>query len=60
MLMGVVTRYGKESLQYVQAGGTPRKRTTRKAVSTSPATAIAPAAAPSMETNGNGARVTVS
>lgn len=59
MLMGVVTRYGKDSLQYVQAGGTPRKRTTRRVVSATPVTAIAPAATPSMETNGNGARVTV-
>ncbi|MBW4470472.1 MAG: hypothetical protein KME45_08700 [Stenomitos rutilans HA7619-LM2] len=60
MLMGVVTRYGKDSLQYVQAGGTPRKRTTRKAVSSSPTTMIIPTAAPSLETNGNGARVTAS
>ena len=60
MLMGVVTRYGKDSLQYVQAGGTPRKRTNRKAVSTTTTTTIAPTATPSMETNGNGAKVAVS
>jgi hypothetical protein len=60
MLMGVVTRYGKDSLQYVQAGGTPRKRMNRKSVSATTTTAIAPTAAPSMETNGNGAKVAVS
>ncbi|MBI4783921.1 MAG: hypothetical protein HY785_21765 [Oscillatoriophycideae cyanobacterium NC_groundwater_1537_Pr4_S-0.65um_50_18] len=53
MLMGVVTRYGKDSLQYVQAGGTPRKRTTR--ANAAPIKTIASAAP--MEMNGNGAKV---
>ena len=61
MLMGVVTRYGKDSLQYVQAGGKLRKRTTRQSTIVMPtATTIAPAAVPSVETNGNGTKVTVS
>jgi hypothetical protein len=33
MLMSVAARYGKDSLQYVQAGGTLRKRTTRRSAS---------------------------
>jgi hypothetical protein len=58
MLMSVVTRYGKNSLQYMQAGGKPRVRTTRHPLSATSPAAIAPVA-PSLETNGNGTRVTV-
>lgn len=68
MLMGVVTRYGKDSLQYVQAGGKPRTRTTRKLVSATSTTettidrpeVIPSVTAPSTETNGSATRVTVS
>jgi hypothetical protein len=60
MLMSVATRYGKDSLQYVQAGGKPRKSTTHRSVSATPATTIASTAAPSMQMNGNGAKVAVS
>ncbi|MDZ8052950.1 MAG: hypothetical protein RMX68_032760 [Aulosira sp. ZfuVER01] len=30
MLMSVVTNYGKDSLQYIQAGGKPRKNSSRR------------------------------
>ncbi|MBD2213793.1 hypothetical protein H6G64_08705 [Calothrix sp. FACHB-156] len=30
MLMSVVTNYGKDSLQYIQAGGKPRKRSSSR------------------------------
>jgi hypothetical protein len=36
MLMSVGTRYGKDSLQYMQAGGKPRKRSTRAATTNEP------------------------
>ncbi|OUL32584.1 hypothetical protein BV372_19115 [Nostoc sp. T09] len=43
MLMSVRTRYGKNSLQYVQAGGKPRQSNKRSAKNTaSKTTAIAP------------------
>jgi hypothetical protein len=61
MLMGVATRYGKDSLQYMQAGGTPRKRTARRST-TAPATTIAPtemAIAETAKANGKGPKVTV-
>lgn len=54
MLMDVVTRYGKDSLQYVQAGGKLCKRSTRP-ISTP---TIASVAATSATTNGNGAKAT--
>lgn len=63
MLMSVGTRYGKDSLEYMQAGGTPRKRSTRSsgnAASTSP---TAPATTPTAETstmNGRGTTAAVS
>jgi hypothetical protein len=40
ILMSVGTRYGKDSLQYMQAGGKPRKRSTR--ITTVNEEAIAP------------------
>lgn len=30
MLMSVATRYGKDSLQYIQAGGKPRQKSSRR------------------------------
>jgi hypothetical protein len=63
MLMSVATRYGKDSLQYVQADGKLRKNTTKRTISPSPTTAIAPATAPNaatVVTNGNGAKAAVS
>jgi hypothetical protein len=61
MLMSVATRYGKNSLQYVQAGGKTRKRTTRSTTSAM-TTPIAPMTVPTaetVETNGNGTKTTV-
>lgn len=55
MLMSVVTRYGKDSLQYVQAGGKPRKRTTRP-TSTPTITSMA---ATNATTNGTGTKAPV-
>lgn len=60
MLMSVATRYGKDSLQYVQAGGTLRKRTNRQSVSPSAIASTASAMSTSATTNGNGTRATVS
>ena len=59
MLLSVAVRYGRDSLPYVQAGGTPRKRTTRHPASPTPTTAIAPIAPSNPETNGKGEKVTV-
>lgn len=56
ILMSVATRYGKDSLQYMQAGGKIRKRSTR----TTSETAIAPVNATSTVMNGNGTRAAVS
>lgn len=61
MLMSVVTRYGKDSLQYIQAGGKPRKRLSLS--SSSPA--IAPvgkssATASSATVSSNGTKAAVS
>ncbi len=39
MLTGVLTRYGKESAQYRQAGGKPRKATSKRSSGTTPTTA---------------------
>jgi len=50
MLLGVAAQYGKSSLEYVQAGGKPRKRSAR-AIST---TEVAPEATTSVTLNGNG------
>jgi hypothetical protein len=63
MLMSVATRYGKDSLQYMQAGGTMRKRKNRRAknAENSTPTDFQPIMfAPSEEkitTNGNGKKV---
>jgi hypothetical protein len=56
MLMSVAACYGKDSLQYIQAGGKPRKHASRQSASATPA--IVPLAVPSPETNGNGTRAT--
>ncbi len=64
MLMSVATRYGKDSLQYMQAGGTPRKHSTRR--SATPPNPPAPPAmvtaqpAETSKTNGKGTNVTLS
>jgi uncharacterized protein YukE len=59
MLMSVATRYGKDSLQYMQAGGKLRKRSTR----VTSESAIAPVDEISTISisngNGNGTRATV-
>ncbi|MDZ8224634.1 hypothetical protein [Nostoc sp. ChiVER01] len=34
MLMSVATHYGKDSLQYIQAGGKPRKKSSRRSSNT--------------------------
>jgi uncharacterized small protein (DUF1192 family) len=52
MLMSVATRYGKNSLEYMQAGGKPRK-------SKATPTANDPALTVNAATNGNGAVVTL-
>ncbi|MCC5606573.1 hypothetical protein LC612_07170 [Nostoc sp. CHAB 5834] len=42
MLMSVATHYGKDSLQYMQAGGKPRKKLSRRSSNTqSPSESIA-------------------
>lgn len=58
MLMSVAARYGKDSLEYVQAGGTLRRRTTSRVAT--PTTTIASVAETSATTNGNGTKATVS
>jgi len=59
MLMGVATRYGKDSLEYMQAGGTQRRRTLRRPSDATPADTIAPVPNTAAATNGNGAPVTM-
>jgi hypothetical protein len=61
MLMSVATRYGKNSLQYMQAGGKPRKSSKRPVGNTAPAT-IAAVMTPNTEngtTNGGGTKALV-
>ncbi len=71
MLMSVATRYGKTSLQYVQAGGKPRKSSKRPvgnavpttAPTVAPTTAVAAMMAPNTgkaPTNGKSAKAAVS
>lgn len=66
MLMGVATRYGKDSLQYMQAGGRQRKSSKRPvahaAPMTKPTATVETVTAPSTEkakTNGNGMKASV-
>ncbi|MEH2050124.1 hypothetical protein [Nostoc sp.] len=66
MLMSVATRYGKNSLQYMQAGGKPRKSSKRSvgntALNTAPTTTIAAVMTPNTEnatTNGDGTKALV-
>ncbi|MHC5855701.1 hypothetical protein [Nostoc sp.] len=66
MLMSVATRYGKNSLQYIQAGGKPRKSSKRSvgntALKTTPTTTIAAVMTPNTEnatTNGDGKKALV-
>lgn len=56
MLMSVATRYGKNSLQYVQAGGRLRKRATRPTSTT----AIAPVVVSNTSASSNGTKAAVS
>ena len=63
MLMSVATRYGKNSLQYMQAGGKPRKSSKRSVVNTAlkttTTTTIAAVMTPNTEnatTNGDGTK----
>ncbi len=61
MLMSVATRYGKNSLQYIQAGGRPRKSSKRSVGNTTPAT-IAAVMTPNTEngtTNSEGTKTLV-
>lgn len=63
MLMSVAVRYGKGSLQYVQAGGTFRKQSRRSPVDATPISPITPTASFSAEkstTNGKGTEATMS
>jgi len=61
MLMSVETRYDKDSLEYIQAGGKPRKRSTRNSINTPPTNAIASVAVPDTEmATSNGTKATVS
>jgi hypothetical protein len=57
MLLSVAARYGRDSLQYMQAGGTPRKRSFR-AASARPTTPIAPVASTNAEANGKATQMT--
>jgi hypothetical protein len=57
MLMSVASRYGKDSLQYMQAGGKPRKRTVRQSSSAISTPTIAPVTSSQM--NGNGTKTMV-
>lgn len=59
MLMGVATRYGKDSLEYMQAGGTQRRRTLRRPSDATLTDTIAPTVAPNTAAtiNGNGATI---
>ncbi len=65
MLMGVATRYGKDSLQYMQAGGKQRKASKRSLVNAAPttkSTAVVEMMAPGGEkakTNGKGTKAAV-
>ena len=66
MLMSVATRYGKNSLQYMQAGGKPRKSSKRSvgntALKTAPTTTIAAVMTPNTDkatTNGDGTKALV-
>jgi hypothetical protein len=52
-LMGVGTRCDTDSLQYMQAGGTPHKYTMRRQVSATQTTAIA-LTSTNLAINGNG------
>jgi hypothetical protein len=66
MLMSVATCYGKNSLQYMQAGGKPRKSSKRSvrntALKIAPTSTIAAVMTPNTEkatTNGDGTKVLV-
>jgi len=66
MLLNVAARYGKDSLQYVQAGGRQRKNSNPSGATTAPttpsATIIETMLTPSIEkakTNGNGTKSAV-
>ncbi|HEY9643619.1 MAG TPA: hypothetical protein V6C57_24230 [Coleofasciculaceae cyanobacterium] len=59
MLMRVAIQYGKDSLQYVQAGGKHRKRSTQRTVSATPTAAVTVPIAEAVLTNGNGTKASV-
>jgi len=62
MLMSAATRYGKDSVEYMQAGGKPRKRITRQSTTptgNTPTPAIALEITMNPATNGNGTKATV-
>ncbi len=63
MLMSVATRYGKDSVQYMQAGGKPRKSSSSRSTATptipTPAMVAIPLAGKT-KTNGKGTNVTLS
>ncbi len=66
MLMGVATRYGKDSLQYMQAGGKQRKRSNSRTSATPPTRSATPTSlltasiVEKAKTNGKGTKVTLS
>jgi hypothetical protein len=55
MLMSVVTHYGKNSLQYVQAGGKTRK-SNKALANAAPMTTIIAPSAEKAKTNGKGVK----
>jgi hypothetical protein len=59
MLMCVATRYGKQSLQYENAGGVRRKSRSATKTAPSPAPAVALIETPSPSTNGKATSVSL-
>jgi hypothetical protein len=59
MLMSAATRYGKDSLQYIQAGGNPRKRSKRRTTGTVTDSSATASSAEKASTNGKAAKATV-
>jgi hypothetical protein len=62
MLMSVVTQHGKSSVQYLQAGGKPRKPGKKRAAREAPAAILTTIIAPSPDkarTNGKGSKTAI-
>jgi hypothetical protein len=56
MLMSVAARYGKDSLQYMQAGGTQRKRNQPSAAKSGSSETSVTSSVETAETNGKGTK----